>query len=143
MGYQTRIKKPVLQGTTPRLRFQIVDEDGIGFQPDALTLSVYDVSYTPAIASGARTTIPPFGSTPLADTIVNSRNDVDVLSSCDADGNVELHLETTDTSIDVPVGSVPSQAFRRVLFRWTWDTDKVGKHEVILTIAPDRETVAT
>lgn len=142
MAYQTVIKKPTLQGTTPRLTFHIVDEDGLGFLPDTLTMSVYDVAYTPPSTS-VRTTIPPFGSTPLADMIVNSRNDVDVLASCDADGNVDLHLQTTDTDLVVPVGTVPSLAFRRLLFTWTWDTDKVGKHEVILTIAPDRETVAT
>lgn len=142
MNQRTVIKKDILAGTTPRLTFQIVDEDGAGFLPDTLTMSVYDVSYTPT-ATSIRTTVPPFGSTPLADSIVNSRNDVDVIADCDADGNVELHLVAADTTIDVPVGTVPSTYRRLILFTWTWDTDKVGKHEVILTIAPDRETVAT
>lgn len=140
--YQTIVRKPVLSGTTPRITFRIVDEDGDGFKPDELEMSIYDVSYTP-VGSSRKTTLPPFGSTPLAQAIVNSRNDIDVLSNCDADGNVELHLQADDTEVDVPVGSTPLQAFRRILFRWTWDTDKVGKHEVYLTIAPDRETVAS
>lgn len=142
MGYQTVIKKPVLQGTTPRITFQIVDEDGAGFLPDVLTMSIYDVTYTYPVGSLV-TSIPPFGSTPLAESIVNSRNDVDILAECDAQGNVDLHLEADDTEITVPTGSHPSQAHRRILFRWEWDTTKVGKHEVLLTIAPDRETLAS
>jgi hypothetical protein len=141
--HQTFIKKPILAGTTPRISFRIVDEDGAGFQPDTLTMSVYDVSYTPTGTSKA-TTFPPFGATPLADTIVNDRNDVDVLDACDSAGNVELHLATGDTEVTVPTGATPGQAYRRILFTWTWDSaSKVGKHEVILTITPDRETVAT
>lgn len=140
--HQTVIKKPVLQGTTPLVSFQIVDEAGVGFRPDVLTMSVYDVSYTP-VGTSRKTTFPPFGSTPLADAIVNERNDVDVLASCDTDGNVELHLEEGDTEIEVPVGSTPMAYRRLILFRWEWDSDKVGKHEIVLTIAPDRETVAS
>lgn len=140
--HRTIIKKPILSGMTPRITFRIVDEDGLGFQPDTLTMSVYDVSYTPAPA-GPRTTYPPFNATPLVSTIVNSRNDVDVLANCDVDGNVELHLLTGDTAIDVPTGMQPFEARRLILFTWTWDTDKVGKHEVYLTISPDRESVAT
>lgn len=142
MANPTLVKKPVMSGTTPRISFRIVDEDGVGFQPDALTMSVYDVSYTP-VGSSRRTTLPPFGSTPLAESIVNSRDDVDVLANCDADGNVELHLQADDTEVEVPAGHTPLQAYRRLLFTWTWDSDKVGKHEVYLTIQPDRETEAT
>lgn len=142
MSHQTIRKAPILSGTTPRITFQIVNEDGIGFQPETLEMSVYDVIWTDP-ANSRRTTSPPFGSTPFSETIVNDRNDVDVLSDCDADGNVDLHLLAADTEVDVPDGMLPLQAFRRVAFEWTWDTDKVGKHEVILTIAPDRKTVAT
>jgi hypothetical protein len=137
------IKTPILSGVTPRLRFPILDDDtGEGFKPDALTMTIYDVSYTP-LGSSRTTTMPPFGSTPISQSIVNGRDDIDVLSLCDADGNVDLHLHEDDTVVDVPAGMVPSLAYRRILFRWTWDTVKVGKHEVYLTIQPDRETVAT
>ncbi len=140
VGYQTIIKKPILSGVTPRISFRLVDEDAVGFQPDTLLMSIYDVSFTPT-TSNVRTTWPPFGATPLADEIV--RTDVDVLASCDSNGNVELFLESTDTEVDVPVGDLPTQAFRRIQFVWTWDSPiKTGKHEVILTIAPDRETAA-
>lgn len=142
MGYQTSRKAPLLAGVTPRISFQIVNEDGVGFRPDTLTISVYDVAFTP-LATSRRTTVPAYGSTPLVDTIVHDRNDVDVLAQCDASGNVELTLETEDTAVDVPTGSLPTEARRRILFTWTWDSDKVGKHEVILTITPDRETVAS
>lgn len=143
MNQRTVVKKEILQGTTPRIAFQIVDEDGAGFQPDALTMSVYDVTYTWP-ANSLITHVPPFSATPLADAIVNDRNDIDVLAECDAEGNVELHLEVEDTEITVPTGAIPSVAHRRILFRWEWGSPaKVGKHEVILTIAPDRETLAT
>lgn len=131
-GPVTSVKKPILQGTTPRISFQIVDEDGVGFQPETLTMSIYDVVFG----------TPPTSTT--TQTIVNSRNDVDVLASCDAGGNVELFLNADDTTIDVPAGANPLTLERRVLFTWTWDTDpvKVGKHQVNLTILPDRETEA-
>lgn len=140
MGYQTIVKKPILSGTTPRVRFQIVDEDGIGYVPDEVTMSIYDVTY-PA-------TVPcPIGSWSLppsaTESIINSRNDVDILTSVDGDGVVDVTLAADDTAVEVPSGAVPLTYQRRILFRWVWDTTKVGKHEVILTIAPDRETVAT
>ena len=128
MNFQTVVKKETLQGTTPRITFQIVDEDGVGFLPDVLTMSVYDVD---------------FSVDPATETIINDRNDLDILADCDASGNVEVYLSEDDTDVTVPDGSVPSQIKRKIRFRWEWDTTKVGKHEVILPIAPDRETVAT
>lgn len=128
MTSQTVVKRAILQGTTPQITFQIVDEDGVGFQPDALTMSVYDVDFT---------------VDPATETIINSRNDLDIIADCDASGNVEVYLSEDDTEVTVPDGIWPSQLHRKILFRWEWDTTKVGKHEVILTIAPDRETVAT
>lgn len=127
MGVQTVRKAPILQGTTPRISFQIVDEDGAGFQPDTLTMSIYDVD---------------FEVDPATQAIVNSRDDIDVLSDCDAQGNVELFLSADDTEVTVPTARNPLTLERRLLFTWTWDTDKVGKHQIILTILPDRETEA-
>lgn len=128
----TVVKRPLLQGTTPRIQFQIVDPDGVGFQPSTLTMSVYDVAFgTPPTATTTQ-------------TIVNGRNDVDVSAFCDSSGNVELFLGADDTTVDVPAGANPLTLERRILFTWTWDTDpvKVGKHQVNLTILPDRETEA-
>lgn len=128
MRQRTTIKTPFLQGTTPRIKFRIADEDGTGFKPSTLTYSVYDVD---------------FKATPATQTIVNGRNDVDALAECDVDGNVLMFLAAADTDVDVPDGCVPATLQRRILFTWTWSTTRVGKHEVILTIAPDRETVAS
>lgn len=139
MSHQTRVKKAILQGTTPEVTFQIVDEDGVGFQPAALTVSIYDVDFGLVWPSS----LPPALPSTVTQAIVNSRNDVDILADCDVDGNVAFTLEADDTDVTVPDAAVPSFLCRRLLFRWTWDTTKVGKHEVILTIAPDRETVAS
>jgi hypothetical protein len=127
MQPQTTITRGVLAGSTPRLTATIVTEDGIGFKPDTLTMSIYDVTVAADLA---------------ASLIVNSRNEVDVLANCDNGGNLALTLQTGDTAVTVPNGLVPSQIKRKVLFSWTWDTDKVGKHEIIIPIIPDRKTVA-
>lgn len=142
MGYQTVIKRAVLSGTTPRLTFQIVDEDGVGFKPDVLAMSIYDVTF-PAIDRCATRDGHLLWPSSATHTLVNDRNDVDILASCDDSGHVDLDLLEEDTVVSVPTQQTPMTYQRRVLFRWEWDTDKVGKHEVILTIAPDRETVAT
>lgn len=140
-GPRTVIKKEVLQGTTPRITFQIVDEDGIGFQPDTLFLSVYDVLeaevWTFDITLGRQVRS-------LSSSIVNARNDVDISDKVDSSGNVELFLGVDDTDLTVPTSPVPSTLSRRLLFTWTWDSaTKVGKHEVTIPIVPDRETVAS
>ncbi len=129
MGYQTLVKSPILAGTTPRITFQILDEDGIGLQPATLTYSVYGVD---------------FSTVPAIEAIVNDRNDVDISANVDTTGHVELVLSSDDTAVDVPAGATPSTIQRRILLTWTWDTNpvRVGKHELILTIAPDRETEA-
>ena len=126
MSWQTVIRASVFEGTSQRLTFQIQDEDGVGFQPDALTLSIYD--HDPVTATN---------------TIVNGRDDVDVLSSCDADGNVDLVLEPEDVAI-VSLGALqPETTHRRLLFSWRWDTVKTGKHEIRIVVASDFETVAS
>lgn len=147
---RTEIKKAFLSGTTRRVRFQIVDkETGVGFQPDTLILSIYDV----VPASGQYSTCPsryvawPYsGLLPaVTSSIVNSQNDVDVSDFVDSAGNVDLYVTPEDTSIEVP-SLVTARPYQRVLlFTWTWDGSpaKVGKQEIVLSIAADRETVAT
>lgn len=123
------VKKPVFQGTTPRITFTIKDEDGIGFQPETLVLSIYD--YDDSVD-------------PPTDSLINSRNDVDVLAACDSGGNVAYWLTAADTDLDVPDRETAICPQRRLLFVWTWDAGaKVGAHEIIIPIRPNRETVAS
>lgn len=130
MAYRTLVKKAILQGTTPRVSFTIVDEDGVGFQPDTLTMTIYDFACS--------CLVPPSGS------IVNDQNDVDILANCDSQGNVAVYLAEEDTTLSTDAACRPSVLPRRLLFRWTWDSPtKVGKHEVVITLAPDRELVAS
>lgn len=139
---RTIIQKAFLSGTTRRIQFQIIDKDtGVGFKPDALTMSIYDVSadkLTDRINLATRLTAP------VTEAIVNDRDDVDVLSSCDSDGNVDLYLTPDDTTIEIP-DIVEATRWRRVvLFTWTWDSPvKTSKHEIVLSIVPDRETAAS
>lgn len=128
MSTQTVIRKPIRQGTTPRISFQIVDEDQVGFQPDALTMTIYD-----HVCVGDED----------ANTFINDRDADDVLASCDASGNVELWLEEDDTAVADLDNCAPKTTERTVLFRWTWDSpEKVGKHQVVFTIESDYATVA-
>jgi hypothetical protein len=147
---RTEIKKAFIAGTTRQVQFQIVNKaTGVGFQPDTLTLSIYDV----VEATGLWTfspwpwvITPPIGNNPtVTSAIVNGQNDADVVAFVDASGNVDLYLTPEDTDIEVPA-RVSARRYQRVLlFTWTWDGSpvKVGKHEIVLSIAPDRETVAT
>ena len=142
---RTDIKKPFLAGTTRRIEFQIVDRaTGEGFQPDTLLMSIFDVD-TPANQRYAVTiTDPQHVVEAVTSAIVNGQNDVDVSAFVDSQGFVDLYLDVDDTAIAVPekILAVPYQ--RRVLFTWTWGSPaKTGKHEIILAIAPDRESVAT
>jgi hypothetical protein len=139
--YQTALKSAFLAGTTPRITGQILDEDGVGTQPDTLTMSIYDVTVPASVQCTSFSQM--LASSAVTQAIVNGRNVVDVLAFCDVGGNVEIVLEADDLAVDVPASLVPSRHFRRVLFTWTWDDDKVGKHEIVLPIAPDREIEAT
>jgi hypothetical protein len=75
---------------------------------------------------------------------VNSRNDVDVLDFCDSDGNVEFMLDPADTLVTVPSGSRPLLFRRHVRFLVTFGSPELTEKILfILSIAPDRETVAS
>jgi hypothetical protein len=147
---RTEIKRAFIAGTTRHVQFQIVNKaTGEGFEPDTLTLSIYDV----VEATGAWVTspwpyvvTPPRGNDPtVTSEIVNGQNDADVSAFVDSSGNVDLYLTPEDTDIEVP-DRVSAKRYQRVLlFTWTWDGSpvKVAKHEIVLSIAPDRETVAS
>jgi hypothetical protein len=139
---RTTIQKAFLAGTTRRIQFQIVDKDtGAGFQPDTLTMSIYDVSVD---ALNDRADIPTRLTEPVTGSIVNDRDDDDVSAFVDSSGNVDLYLDPEDTEVATP-DIVQARRYRRVvLFTWTWDTPtKTGKHEIVLSIVPDREGSAT
>lgn len=139
------VKKPFLSGISKPLQFRITDDDGVGFKPDAITMSIYDSTLLRAATSpyGIGTVFGPAEYVRISDTFVNNRNDVDVLDSCDADGNVSFTLDPEDTTRTSPIGQYPSQVFRHVLFRVTFGSpSQTEKLLYILTIAPDRETVA-
>lgn len=130
---RTVLKRAYLQGTTPFVEFTILDpETRAGFKPSTLTLSIYD--YDTSVD-------------PHVENIINDRNDEDVLSFCDADGHFLMYLRADDTELTVPEIEHAIQPQRRLLFTWTWGEEsppeKVGKHEIIFPIQPDRETVAT
>ncbi len=146
---RTEIKKAFLSGTTRRIQFQIVDkETGTGFQPGTLTMSVYDVeSLTTTTWSRPWWVywhgVSPISTTTVSSAIVNEQDDVDVLAFCDASGNVDIYLTVDDTAIDVPTTLRANHHQRVVTFTWTWGSPaKTGKQEIVMTIAPDRETVA-
>ena len=141
----TDIKKAFLAGQSRRVTFQIIDKaTGIGFQPSTLQMSIYDVvssgavpAQTVYLLSGPKT------GGPVSSAIVTSENDVDISGFCDSNGNVELFLTPEDTDVEVPAILVETPYQRRLRFRWTWDSPaKTGKHQIIMRIAPDRETVA-
>lgn len=126
------IKKRILQGTTPKLTFQVLDDavPAVGFQPDTLVMSIYDV--TPSTSNVA-----PMPA--VSSAIVNDREDVDVSAFCDASGNVEVVLEADDTELtSTQVERCTAKGIRRlVLFEWTWTSpERVGKGLFDLTIFP-------
>ncbi len=140
----TLITKGVLAGSTYFLDVSIKDPDTrIGFKPDLLLMSVYDVTWS---GNGQPRCVGPtvtFPST-ATQTIVNSRNDVDVTDSIDANGEGSIELTPEDTAVEVPSGPVPSRIWRRILLRGEWDGSpaKVVKQEIVFPVIPDRETLA-
>jgi hypothetical protein len=152
---RTEVKRAFISGTTRRVQMQIVATDtGVGFRPDTLVLSLYDV--TPA-TNGSGTwawTFCPFlyrcwryayPAVSVTSAIVNSQNDADVSAFVDVAGNVDFNLEPADTEFETPTVNIAQPHQRVLLFTWTWDGSpgKVAKHEIVLNLVPDRETVAT
>lgn len=151
---RTEVKKAFLSGTTRRIRFQIVDQDsGFGFQPSTLIMSIYDVNaatsaLTPSLVFyevwPSFWALSPAPAPVVTSAIVNNQNDADISAFVDATGNVDVYLDVADTEIDVPVTLTAHPHQRVILFTWTWGSPaKTGKHEIVLSIAPDRETEAS
>jgi len=142
----TDIKKPFLAGGTRLITFQITDKvTGEGFQPDTLTMTIYDVNPTGA---GARATVYLVGGHKTGPTvlsaIVNDQDGVDVSAMVDVSGNVEVELTPEDTALEVPDIIVNTPYQRRVLFTWTWGSPaRTALHQIIMRIQPNRATVAS
>jgi hypothetical protein len=69
-------------------------------------------------------------------TIINSRNDQDVLNtngvSVDANGNVVWLMDPDDNAIVTSTSKVEKHV---ALFKWTWDSgNKEGKHEIVIQV---------
>lgn len=93
--------------TTPLLEFDIKDEAGVGFQPQTLVFTLIDG---------------------FTDSIVNGRNAVNVLSSCNSNGHVSLRLDPNDLAF---VTATRRTEVRRALFRWTWSAGtRADAHEI-------------
>lgn len=136
------VKKPFLSGVSKPLSCVIADRDHVGFKPSALTMSIYDAAYPYSDPTRIQQA-PIITPTPA---IVNSRDDVDVLSFCDVNGNLEVVLDPEDTAVNLSVSSVfrRGYVFRHILFTATFGSPaQVEKLLFILTILPDQETVAS
>lgn len=142
----TDIKKPFLAGHTRVIRFQIVDkETGLGFQPETLLMTIYDVN---PVGLGARDTVYLVTGrkrdVAVVSCIVNSRQGTDVWAMVDANGNVEVELTPEDTALEVPNIIVHTPYQRLVLFAWTWASPpRTGMHQITMRIQPNRAEVAT
>lgn len=142
-----QILPAVFSGTTHLLKAFIYNpETQEGFKPTTLTLSIYDVTWPNLTACPSIVGTSVVWPEAATQTIINSRNDVDVLDSCDASGFIEHKLTADDLAVTAPSGLVPSRLWRRVLFTFTWgddpDTPDVGKQEFLIPVIPDREPLA-
>jgi hypothetical protein len=104
--FRTVSEENQLEGTTPLLEVDILDEAGVGFKPSELKLYLWDVK------SGQ---------------IVNSRNGIDVLSSCDNDGHFAFWTTAEDNTMVDPVTNITE--IRKALLVWKWGSSRVGAHE--------------
>jgi len=107
----TPFNTPRMEQTTPLLEFQILDEADppVGFQPDAIYLTLYSVR---------------------TGDIINGRDAVDIISSCDASGNVSFRFTSADLAV-IEGQTMPGTniQLRRALIRWTWGPAFQQTHE--------------
>ena len=85
--------------TTARITGQIVDQDGTGFKPTTLLMTIFDVEKHTA------------GSAALI------AEDVDVIADCDANGNVSIDLTRAQM---VMKDATKDSERRAVRFVWTY-----------------------
>lgn len=112
MAVVTRWDDAVAELASGKLSGTLVDLDGVGFKPTALTAEIYDAATRDVIRAKA------------------SVLDVNG-GTVDADGNLELELTPANNAI---VGHRREER-HILLLEWTWDAaTKAGKHEVHFTV---------
>jgi hypothetical protein len=114
-SHRTNIGR-IVERTTPRITFSIVDENSVGFKPTTLTLTLYAPDSDQLL--GGRE----------AQQNVLDANGVTV----GANGEVVWQTTAEDNAI---VGSAPADETHVALFEWSWDAGaKRGKHELVMGI---------
>jgi hypothetical protein len=95
----TTIAEPQLAGTTSRLTMMITQEDGVtGFKPTTLTLTLVE-----------KTT----------QSIINGKNETDILIYCDANGNLSLEMTPADQAL-LDSSILGSIEVHQAILEWTW-----------------------
>jgi hypothetical protein len=102
----------VIANMSSLLSFRIVNEAGVGFQPPAVTLTLYEK---------------------WTRTILNGRDAVDVLSSVDASGNVSFKLTPADNALLVP-DDLRQIEIHCALFEWQFNTTDKNSLTVEFTV---------
>jgi hypothetical protein len=113
MSDRTFLSTVIPEKTTPVLTLTIVNQNDVGFKPDALTLMIYDYN------SG---------------TIIRAEGDILDANNgtVSTAGEVEYQCEPTDTVILNPLSGVETHV---ALFQWTFNAGlQFGKHEVYLKV---------
>lgn len=141
----TEIKTPFLSGITIHIAGDFLTRAGLGYEPDTVLMSVYDVIESRTIPCPSFHVSHPTGRcNPVSSSFINDRNRVDVSAYVDSSGVVDLNLDVEDSEIDVPayVTHLPHKRIVSFLFQWA-SPAITGKHRIVIPIIPDRETVAT
>lgn len=125
MGERFIVKEPVNEDTSSKLYADIIDDSNPPVRVGLV--NIVSLTYTLYLVSTGAT--------------INSRTDVDVLN---AGGGVVTDI--TENSVDITrlalqiipadnvmVGSESSEE-HLVLIKWTYDTDKKGSKEIVVTI---------
>lgn len=112
---RTTFSDPIAEKTSQQLTARIRDLAGLGFKPETLTLTLYDV------ATG---------------TIINNRNHVSIRDAnggtVSIDGLLTLQLDPADTVIVTPASS---QERHIALLEWTWSGGtKTGRYELEMLV---------
>jgi WD40 repeat protein len=109
MATSTQLTEEIPERTTPVFAATFQDQDGNAISSsafDAATLTLYDES------SG---------------DVINSREDLDVLSLISASGVLTWNPTQADMAI---VNTANGREAHIILLEWQWDTTNYGKHQI-------------
>lgn len=112
---RTALDDFINEKSTPIVAFKIVDQDGVGFKPETLRLTLYDRK---------------------TNTIINSRDAQDVLDNndvlTDIEGNTTWHMQVLDNII---VTATLTSEEHIALWHWTWnDGEDSDYYELIIRV---------